>query len=241
MLWMAAQANGYPTHNWLTFKQALELGGSVRKGEKGTAIFYLSRGTKKDDNGEDKSYSFAKGYTVFNVAQCDGLPETLFEAPKPVNTDERDELADAFFTATGAEIIDGGEAYYLPSEDKVVMPAIEAFPSKDHYYATKAHETCGHWTGAKHRLNRTLSTVFGSVDYAREELVAELTSAFFCAEFGFDSDLRHAGYIEHWIKLLKEDSRAFINAASLAQKAMDYVRYLALREDAPDDEEVLAA
>lgn len=135
--------------------------------------------------------------------------------------------------ATRADVRHGeGQAYYRPSADFVMMPAFEAFKSADHYYATMFHEL-GHWTGHGSRLARDLKNRFGSEAYAAEELVAELTSAFLCAEFGFDGDIRHAGYIQNWIAILKQDDRAFITAASAAQKAADYMRGLALAEATP--------
>jgi antirestriction protein ArdC len=109
------------------------------------------------------------------------------------------------------------------------MPAFEAFKGADHFYGTIFHELT-HWTAHKSRLNRDLKNRFGSRKYGAEELIAELGAAFLCAEFGFDGDLRHAGYIGHWIELLKADKRAFFTACSQASKAADYLRGLALAE-----------
>ena len=109
------------------------------------------------------------------------------------------------------------------------MPAFETFKGADHFYGTVFHELT-HWTAHKSRLNRDLKNRFGSQNYAAEELIAELGAAFLCAEFGFDGDLRHAGYIANWIELLKADKRAFFTACSQASKAADYLRGLALAE-----------
>jgi antirestriction protein ArdC len=170
-------------------------------------------------------------YTVFNVDQCDGLPDSVATGrPMRVrNPDTREELADEFLRATGADIREGHEAYYVPSRDFISMPAFEAFKGADHFYNVAYHGLV-HWTAHGSRLNRDLKNRFGSRNYAGEELIAELGAAFLCAEFGFDSDLRHAGYIGHWIELLKADKRAFFTACSQASKAADYLRGLALAE-----------
>jgi len=130
--------------------------------------------------------------------------------------------------STGADIREGhGEAYYLPGRDFISMPAFEAFKSADHFYSTAFHEL-GHWTGHTSRLARDLRHRFGERAYAAEELVAELCSAFLCAEFSIDGDLRHAGYIENWMALLTADNRAFFTACSKAQAAADFLRGLAI-------------
>jgi antirestriction protein ArdC len=171
-------------------------------------------------------------YTVFNVAQCEGLPDKIVSG-KPQrlrNPDTRDELADQFLATTKADIREGmGEAYYIPSQDFISMPAFAAFKGADHFYNVAFHELT-HWTGAKPRLDRDLKGRFGERAYAAEELIAELGAAFLAAEFGFDGDLRHAAYIASWIGLLKADKRAFFTAASKAQGAADYLRGLALAE-----------
>ena len=147
-------------------------------------------------------------YTVFNIDQCEGLPETAGKPMRVRNPDTRDALADQFLRSTRADIReDFAEAYYIPSRDFISMPAFGAFKGADHFYGTLFHELT-HWTGHKSRLDRDLKNRFGSRNYGAEELIAELGAAFLCAEFGFDGDLRHAGYIEHWIELLKADKRA---------------------------------
>jgi antirestriction protein ArdC len=131
---------------------------------------------------------------------------------------------------TGAHIRDGhGEAFYVPSQDFISLPAFNAFRGADHFYNTAFHELT-HWTGHKSHLDRDLRNRFGSNNYAAEELIAELGAAFLCAEFGFDGDLRHAGYVANWIALLKSDKRAFFTAASRASKAADYLRELAFAD-----------
>ncbi|MGY3578939.1 ArdC family protein [Bradyrhizobium sp. USDA 4504] len=232
LLWMA-QAVGYRTPRFLTFKQALELGGHVRKGERGTKVYFVKQLQIREDGEDDTSARLVpmmREYTVFNVEQCDDLPDavTTGKSLRVRNPDRRDELADEFLHATGADIREGhGEAYYLPSRDFISMPAFEAFMGADHFYGTAFHEIV-HWTARKGRLDRDLKNRFGSRSYAAEELIAELGAAFLCAEFGFDGDLRHAAYIATWIDLLKADKRAFFTACGQASKAADYLRGLAL-------------
>src|ERR1700751_1050772 len=233
LLWIA-QAAGYRTPRFLTFKQALDFGGNVRKGERGTKVYFVKqlqvRDQDADENVSARLIPMRREYTVFNVDQCDGLPKKI-KREKPLrirNPDTRDELADEFLRSTGADIREGhGEAYYVASRDFISAPAFEAFKGADHFYGTVFHELT-HWTAHKSRLDRDLKNRFGSQNYAAEELIAELGAAFLCAEFGFDGDLRHAGYIGHWIELLKADRRAFFPACSQASKAADYLRGLAL-------------
>jgi antirestriction protein ArdC len=229
LLWMA-QAAGYRTPRFLTFKQALELGGNVRKGERGTKAFFVKQQLQvRDDNSPMRLIPMMREYTVFNVDQCENLPDSI-NAGKPIrvrNPDTRDELADDFLHSTGADIREGhGEAFYVPSRDFISMPAFVGFKGADHFYNVVFHELT-HWTGHKLRLDRDLKK-FGSRDHAAEELIAELGAASLCAEFGFDGDVRSAGYIDNWIELLKADKRAFFTACSHASKAADYLRSLAL-------------
>ena len=232
LLWMA-RAAGYRTPRFLTFKQAGELGGHVRKGEHGTKVYFVKQLEIReitDSEAPARLIPMMREYTVFNIDQCEGLPDSVTTG-KPMrvrNPDERDELADEFLRSTAADIREGhGEAYYVPSRDFISMPAFEAFKGADHFYGVAFHELT-HWTAHKSRLDRDLKNRFGSQTYAAEELIAELGAAFLCAEFGFDGDLRHAGYIGNWIELLKADKRAFFTACSQASKAADYLRGLAL-------------
>jgi antirestriction protein ArdC len=233
-----AQAAGYRTPRFLTFKQALELGGHVRKGEHGTKVYFVKHLQVRDEGADDSSGTrvvpMMREYTVFNVDQCENLPESINRG-KPIrirNPDTRDELADAFLLSTGADIREGqGEAFYVPSRDFISMPAFAGFKGADHFYNVAFHELT-HWSGHKSRLDRDLKNRFGSRNYAAEELIAELGAAFLCAEFGFDGDVRNAGYIASWIELLKADKRAFFTSCSQASKAADYLRGLALAEPA---------
>jgi antirestriction protein ArdC len=238
LLWMA-QAAGYRTPRYLTFKQALELRGHVRKGERGTRVYFVKQLQVRDERTEEEEATrvvpMMREYTVFNVDQCEGFPDrvlTLGEI-KRRNRDERDATIDEFLACSGATIREGsGEAHYRPGDDFISLPRFEGFKSGTHFYGVAFHEL-GHWTGHKSRLDRDLRSRFGERAYAAEELVAELCAAFLCAEFSIDGDLRHAGYIASWIRLLKADSRAFFSACSKAQAAADYLRDLALCDKQP--------
>jgi antirestriction protein ArdC len=184
------------------------------------------------ENEAERLAPMMREYTVFNVAQCEGLPASVVDG-KPArvrNPDTRDAIADEFLNSIGADIREGaGEAYYAPGQDFISLPAFAAFRGADHFYNVAFHELA-HWTGHKARLDRDLKGRFGQAAYAAEELIAELGAAFLTAEFSFDGDLRHAGYIATWIGLLRSDKRAFFTAASKAQAAADYLRGLALAE-----------
>lgn len=225
LLWCVSQEQGYSSPVWLTFNQALDHGGAVRKGERGTLVFFWKFDEVQDDkSGEPRRRCFAKTYSVFNAQQCDGLDLAPVEA-KPLPEFERIAAAEALMAATGAKIEFGGDnAYYQPSADKVRLPVREAFKSVDGFYGTAFHEL-GHWTGHESRLARSFSGRFGDSAYAAEELVAELTAAMICASQGFASIERedHAAYLAHWLKMLRHDARAFITAAGKAQAAADFI------------------
>jgi antirestriction protein ArdC len=230
LLWMA-QAAGYRTPRFLTFKQALELGGNVRKGEHGTKVYFVKQlqvADRTGEEGETRIVPMMREYTAFNVDQCESLPDRVMTLGdiKPRNRDDRDATIDDFMACSGATIREGaGEAYYRPGDDFISLPRFDAFKSAAHFYGVAFHEL-GHWTGHKSRLDRDLRHRFGDRAYAAEELVAELSAAFLCAEFSIDGDLRHSGYIASWISLLKADSRAFFTACSKAQAAADFLRGL---------------
>jgi len=238
LLWSRAQESGFTDPRWLTFKQALEAGGNVRKGEKGECVVYVSHVERIDEDGQKRRIPFLKAYTVFNVSQCDNLPAKIVDpagAARQWNNDARDGLAEAFIHSTGASVRHGeARAYYTPVRDYVNLPAFETFKSASAYYGVAFHEL-GHWTGAEKRLNRTFGKRFGDSAYSAEELVAELASAFLCAEFGFDNDGADAAYIASWIKFFTEHEKALVAAASAASKAVEFMRGLALAEDAGDE------
>lgn len=221
----------YEQNAWLTYKQARELGGFVKKGEKATQITYASKAKKREveSEEEDDEYFFLKFYYVFNIEQCEELPERLYRKTEPKEPDYP-HLA-RIVDRIGAEIRHGGNKAYYSHRDFIQLPNPHDFESESHYWATAFHELV-HWTGAKPRLDRDLSGYFGGEDYAREELVAEMGAAFLCAHYQIEGELRHAGYINSWLNVLKQDKKAIFTAARHAQQAADY-----LREQANEREE----
>ncbi|PWE53778.1 antirestriction protein ArdC [Metarhizobium album] len=237
LLWSEAVSRGFAASTWMTFRQALELGGNVRKGETGTMVVYANRirKTETDANGDDVEHEipFLKAYTVFNLEQIEGLPAGVGAVPEtlPIKPVERIEHADAFFRATGATIRHGGTAaYYAPGPDVIQMPPIEAFRDVESYYATLGHEEI-HWAGAAHRLNRDLSRYAKDrSERAREELIAELGAAFLAADLGIVPELEprpdHASYLASWLEVLRGDKRFIVQAAAQAQRAVAYLHAL---------------
>lgn len=230
ILWGAVIAQGYPVQGWLTFRQALAAGGCVRKGERGTTVVYADRFTPEAEQAravetgeEAKTVAFLKRFTVFNVAQCDGLPPGLAPDPAPLPEREIVPVAEAVIAASGVEFrIGGRQAFYAPAHDFVQVPPQPAFFDQVNYYRTALHELT-HATGHPSRLDRKLVTAFGTRDYAREELIAELGSAFLCASLGIVPTVRHADYLGSWLEVLREDNRAIFRAASAATKAADWL------------------
>jgi antirestriction protein ArdC len=234
MLWAEAMDRGFAAPIWMTFKQATELNAHVLKGEKGSLVVYASSITRseEDEDGEEakREIHYMKGYTVFNVEQIDGLPEHYYGKPKVQLTPvERISHAEGFFKATRADVrYRGDRAYYSNDGDYIQMPVIEAFRDAESFYATLAHESA-HWTKHPSRLDRDFGRKqWGDEGYAREELVAELASAFLCADLGLTPEVRddHTSYIANWLTVLKNDKRAIFSAAAHAEKAVDYLHDL---------------
>lgn len=213
------------TSGWLTYLQATKAGCTVRRGEKGASVYFMSQGFKKDAN--DKGHFFAKHYTVFNVSQLDGVTEGALQKIKdrlneetgnnfsPINEIEK------LMNETGVSVGSGSPSY-SPMADSVSMPDISSFESREGYYATLFHEMI-HWTGHSSRLNRIKSSKFGSEEYAFEELVAELGASFLCAHFGIGSVTRAGAYLRGWSKACRQHADLLPKAASLAQKAVDFI------------------
>ena len=234
-LWASASVQAFTAPIWMTYRQAVELGAHVRKGEKGSPVVYANSITRNEtdtDSGVEvaRDIHFLKGYTVFNVEQIEGLPAQYMTPASPrLDASARIGRAECFFGATGASLAHGGDrAFYRPSTDSIVMPLFETFRDAESYYATLAHETT-HWTASESRLARDFGTKrFGSEGYAIEELVAELGAAFLCADLDLTLEPRadHAAYIAHWLDVLKADNRAIFTAASHAQRAADFINAL---------------
>lgn len=234
LLWSEAMARGFSAPTWMTFRQALALGGHVRKGERGATVVYADTliRTETSPAGEEETsrIPFLKAYTVFNIHQIDDLPERYAPQPPPaVNPQVRIAGAEAFFTACRADIRHGGSmAFYAPGPDIVQMPPFESFCDAESYYATLGHEMT-HWTRHASRLDRDLGRLrHGDEGYAREELVAELGAAFLCADLGLALEPRedHAAYLASWLQVLRNDKRFIVSAAAHAQRAVDHLHGL---------------
>ena len=216
---------GFNNPAWASYQQWASKGAQVKKGEKATQIVFFKpmSKTKTNESGESETSNFAilKTYSVFNVEQTD-LEIIPFEnESEPFNPIP---AIEAKIKETGAIIKHGGDsAFYSPSKDFIQLPNASSFETKEHYYATAFHELA-HWTSAKHRLDRKLGERFGNPDYAFEELVAEISAAFLCADYKIQGDLRHAGYIQSWLKACRDDNKAIFKAAALAQKAADFIK-----------------
>jgi antirestriction protein ArdC len=229
LLWSEAAANGFSSPIWMTFRQALALGGHVRKGEHGATVVYADQitRTETDEAGDEatRNIPFLKAYTVFNVDQIEELPERYAGVTPRSEPAARIAAAEVFFSCVEADIRHGGDsAFYVPAADYIQLPWFEQFVDAESYYATLAHELT-HWTGHEQRLDRRHAAAPPEDRYAREELVAELGAAFLCADLGLDLAPRedHASYLAHWLKVLRQDRRAIFTAAAQAQRAVEFL------------------
>ena len=225
MLWLSADRHSYSHGLWGTYKQWQDLGAQVLKGEKSTMVVFWKAFSEENEDGEEvKSGMFAKGYAVFNVAQVDGYTIPAADT-LPTAEHKRIENAETYFRNTRAIIRHGGDsAFYRPDADFIQMPELRQFREVEGYYATLAHEVT-HWTNHASRLDRLNSRFVDKQDRALEEMVAELGAAYTCAKLGLSLEPRtdHASYIASWLSALKHDKKFFFRAASMAQKASDYL------------------
>lgn len=230
LLWGAVVQHGFPGQGWLTFRQALTLGGNVRKGERGTTVVYADRFVPEDEKrraretGEEaQAIPFLKRFTVFKKAQCEGLPDDIAVTIPPPPPDLIEPKVETLIKATGIDFrIGGDKAFYVPADDYVVVAPPQAYFEPINWHRTALHEI-GHASGHHSRLNRDLSSSFGSKKYAFEVLIAEQISAFCCASLGIVPTVRHADFIGSWLDVMCEDSRAIVRAASQASKAADWI------------------
>ncbi|OJW21236.1 MAG: hypothetical protein BGO49_24815 [Planctomycetales bacterium 71-10] len=230
LLWLSSHNRGFASPYFMTFKQAKEYGGCVRKGEKSTPILWCEPVTKKataDDGTESEDrFWISKTYAVFNADQVEGLPDRFYARPVPtLDASQRIEHAEHFIMNTGAEIEHGGfAAYYMKLSDKISLPAFEFFHTPEAYYGTCLHELV-HWTGANWRLARFDHGKESRGEYAKEEIVAELAACFLAAQLGIEPAVMpdHHAYLDFWIQALREDARYIFRAASQAQAACDYL------------------
>jgi antirestriction protein ArdC len=233
MLWASAEAEGYSSGQWATYRQWAAAGAQVRKGQKSTAVLFWKTATgatetqtDDEDPGSSAPKFLARVYSVFNADQVD---RPAHAEAKALPMEQRMLFAESFFDAIQADVRHGGDrACYVPGCDEIWMPRFGQFRDAQSYYSVLAHETV-HWTGAKRRLKRDLSGRFGSHAYAAEELVAELGAAFVAAHLKLAVEPRrdHAAYLSSWLRLLRDDRRALLTAASKAQQAVDYLVTLA--------------
>lgn len=227
----------YASLGWLTFKQALDCGGNVRKGEHGTGIIFWKFEAREDEEtGKSRMVPFARMYTVFNVEQCENLDPSKLKLPATPSAGETDIKALAL--RVGAVVRHGGnQAFYTPSADFIQLPSVDAFKNVDNYSATLAHELT-HWTRHEKRLNRDFGRKrFGDEGYAMEELVAEIGSAFLCARHGIALEgLQHPSYVASWLRVLQNDKRAIFTASSKAKEATGF-----LMADREEESDALAA
>lgn len=238
LLTMRTMMAGYTSPFWMTLRQANELDARIVKGSKSSVVVYY--GTAKRDGAEDasdeetetddpKAIPFMKSYRVFNADQIDGLDARFH--PEPAEAQVHSERApiphmQAFFEAIGATVsFSGREACYVPTLDKIYLPPIEVFENPLNFYAVWGHEL-GHWTKARHRLNRSYGDAkFGNSAYAREEIVAELCTVFLGQKLGFSAHTLelNAAYLDNWLRVLRSDKRAIFKHAADAQRACDYL------------------
>lgn len=221
LLGLEAQARGYTANAWLTYRQAAALNAQVRGGERGTSVvLYKLHEVEEKAEGEKRVIPLLRSFTVFNVAQIDGLPQPA-PSPPPARPWDPHLEAELLLSSSGADIRAGSEmAYYHPAKDAIYLPDKDAFADQGAYYSTALHELT-HWTGHATRCNRDLSGRFGNDAYAMEELIAEMGSAFLCAHCRLDGRLQHAAYLHAWLQVLKADKRAIFTASAKAQQAAD--------------------
>ena len=247
LLWMSAEERGYPSDRWLTYQQAKAVGGQVRKGETSSmAIIYKPFEKQARDEQDNKLFddagnpvmeqlSMLKPLQLFNVVQCNGLPDVVTGIPVAAPEERPSVLSEhqtgqvlTILNATGVTCTSYRQdrAYYQPATDRIVMPATSQFVSEADYWSTLLHELV-HATGHSERLNRegitSSSRKFGDPVYAFEELVAETGSAFLCAELGIYGDVQHESYLAGWLKALRDDKKAFFRACRFAREATEYL------------------
>jgi antirestriction protein ArdC len=230
ILWGAVVERGFPTQSWITYRQAFALGGNVRRGEHGTTVVYADRFVpdhekkRARDTGDDaQAIPFLKRFTVFNIEQCEGLPDEVAASAPPPVASPIEPRVEALIKATAIDFrIGGDKAFYVPAHDYIQVPPPQTYFEPINWHRTALHEL-GHATGHSSRLDRKLSGSTASRKYAFEELVAEINAAFCCAALGVVPTVRHADYIGSWLEVLREDNRAIVRAASQASKAAEWL------------------
>ena len=231
MLQLEAQSRGFCRNRWVTYRQAQELGGQVRKGAKGSPVI-LYRPlepsassvplTERDPLQSNDKRAVMRTFSVFNIEEVDGLQESSQPTPvadgwPPVM------IAEGIFYDSGASFRYGGDrAFYRPKDDSIQLPEKQAFRSREDFYSTALHELV-HWTGHRSRCDRPFGQAYADDVYAMEELIAELGAAFLCAHCQLDGEVQHTSYVASWLRILKANNRAIFSAAAKAQVAVDYL------------------
>ena len=225
LLWSETVMKGFSSPYWLTYNQAVELGGNVIKGQKGTSIIFYKNWEKENDDGKMERIPMLKSFTVFNIDQVEGIEKptvTVAEVREKNEFVTLDHVVEAI-NATEIKINHCGvQAFYSSTHDEITLPMVDRFNSSCDYYATAWHELV-HATAHKTRLDRNLKNSFGSKDYAFEELIAELGSAFCCADLGIVGEVQHENYIASWLERLNGDKKFIFKAASQATKAHQWL------------------
>jgi antirestriction protein ArdC len=233
MLWIAANEHAYSSTEWATYKQWQENGAQVGKGERSTPVVFwkfFDQNEESEDNSDTPEYAtrcFARSYNLFNANQVDGYEAPVNQELSPAT---RIENAERFFNAIPVNLKHGGDrAFYSPTDDCVQMPDFGQFRSPEKYYSVLSHEVA-HWSGSPQRLNRDLTGRFGSEAYAWEELIAQLSASFVCAQLQLpcDPETDDAPYIQSWLEVLRNDKKAIFTAASKAQEVAAYLQQFSL-------------
>jgi antirestriction protein ArdC len=239
LLWTEARLQGYSQDRWLTYLQAKEAGGHVRKGESSTlTVFYSYKEREVRDQSGDilrdaeglprlERIPVLRRNFLFNIEQTEGVETSPEEIAAPGEGFSPHTEAEDLMRRSGACFIHRSEnkAFYSPAQDYIQLPCQQEFSSTGGYYATALHELI-HWSGHARRLNRegiVLPTPFGSPEYAFEELIAEVGAAYLCALTGIQGELRHEGYIASWLKVLQSNKQAIFRASAYARDASEYL------------------
>ncbi|MGE0175229.1 MAG: ArdC family protein [Oligoflexales bacterium] len=229
ILWMTKEEKGYGSNGWLTYKQATEMGGNIKKGEKSTSVVYWNftdvADPKDGDPNNVKRIPFLKCFNVFNVEQCEGIEIQKPDIKTPEQAWEDIQRIEGIVQANNVDLrfeYKGVRACYVPAFDCISMPRKERFKTSGDYYCTLFHEMT-HWTGHHSRLERDFKGRFGDESYAFEELIAEMGSAFLFADLGLEGNVQHDSYIASWLRVLKNDKKAIFKAATEASKAHQFI------------------
>lgn len=254
LLWASQLDFGYRSSMWMTFNQGVKMGATVRKGEKATWLvappIRVADEAKQKAGQKDATKLIwpNRAIFVFNLDQFDNVPEGMLPKPLPpadesMRHPESERILGEYLTREGIPVSHAGDrAYYSIDKDSITLPTFEQFAvaakegTASRYYSTFAHE-CGHSTGAEKRLNRPFRNAFGTVDYGLEELVAEQTAAFFCAEVGIEGQLGHAEYLGSWASKIKAEPKVLFDAATQANKAISLILGPNARANEPESEE----